>query len=378
MTANTADPAPRRRSAFVVVWRIHRWIGLGFAAVLIVVSVSGGLLVMHPELERVIERDRHVIKPPADPATAARAEPEAVLRQAIELAPPGFRPLRVQPGESADRTDKYVFISDDGANRRWSAFVNPYTGELVWHGHDESLLRPWLLHLHEKLHLGATGFVIVGVASVALLLLGFTGLWITRDRWRLLWRNPFRRRAAGARVLFADLHKWFGLASLYFTLVLGGTGLWFAILIVPGVLKGDAREPLSPPFDFSRLTSVSAALATTRQTFPDAEIARVIFPWRDDVGLQIRLLHRDAPIWAKFNRIDFDPITGEVRQVRRASDASAKAKLESILGPLHFGYYGAAWVKWLYVLGGFSPALLSVTGLVIWWRRLRRPITSCN
>lgn len=369
----TPEKRIRRWHAFLLAWKFHRWLGLGFAAVIIVVSLTGGLLVMHPEVERILERDRHVIPAPAEPATATRAPIEEILRQVAPLAPAGFRPLRLEPGKSADRTDKYVFISDDGANRRWSAYANPYTGQLVWHGPDQSLLRPWLLHLHEHLHLGDVGFLIVGLASLALLLLGFTGVWITRDRWRILFRNPFRRRSAGPRLAFADFHKWLGLASLYFSLVLGATGLWFTVLILPGIFKIETRAQRSPPFDLAQLTSVSAALATTRATFPDAEIARIIFPWKEGVGLQIRVLHRKAPIWLKQSRIDFDAVTGETLRIRRATDATRTEKLNSILAPLHFGYYGSPLVKWLYVLGGFSPALLAVTGTAVWWTRTVRP-----
>jgi uncharacterized iron-regulated membrane protein len=55
-----------------------------------------------------------------------------------------------------------------------------------------------------------------------------------------------------------------------------------------------------------------------------------------------------------------------------ARDASAGQKFQSILGPLHFGYMGSPLVKWLYVLGGFAPALLAFTGTAIWWTRLAR------
>ncbi len=68
------------------------------------------------------------------------------------------------------------------------------------------------------------------------------------------------------------------------------------------------------------------------------------------MGLQIRVLHRDAPVWRKLSRIDFDPTSGEVRRIRDAAKASASAQFESILGPLHFGYYGSP------LLGANAPA----------------------
>jgi uncharacterized iron-regulated membrane protein len=167
--------------------------------------------------------------------------------------------------------------SDDGANRRWSAYANPYTGALVWHGPDQSLFRPWLLRLHEYLHVGKIEYAIVSLAAVALTLLGLTGIWITRDRFRALLRHPFRLHL-GRRVAFSDLHKWIGLCSLYFTLVLGATGVWFTWNAVPDLLTAKPHKPLAPAFDLTTLTPITPALAVVRTTFPDAEIARIIFP----------------------------------------------------------------------------------------------------
>jgi uncharacterized iron-regulated membrane protein len=81
------------------------------------------------------------------------------------------------------------------------------------------------------------------------------------------------------------------------------------------------------------------------------------------------LLHRDAPVWRKFSRIEFDARTGNVRTIRAAANNSAGDQFAAMLAPLHFGFYGATWVKWAYFFGGLSPALLGLTGLLIW--RLR-------
>lgn len=369
LSSNRARPAWRRR-VYPAVWTAHRWLGLGFAVVIVLVSLTGGLLVMQDEVERVFERGRQVVVVPAD--TSARAPLADIVRRAAREAPPGFRPLRLEPAAAPDRSDKLVFIGEDRV-ARWSVFVNPYTGDFLWRGPDQSLLRPWLLHLHDKLHLGDTGYVIVGLAAVALTLLGLTGVWMTRRKVLAVLRHPLRR-GRGARLAFSDLHQWFGLVSIYFTLVLGLTGVWFAWLIVPGIFQRETRAPLAEPFDLAQLAPVEPALAAVRARFPGAELARIIFPWDDGVGLQIRVLHRDAPLWRKLSRMEFDPVTGEPRKTVDARDASAGQKFQSILGPLHFGHMGSPLVKWLYVVGGFAPALLAFTGTAIWWvRRARRP-----
>jgi uncharacterized iron-regulated membrane protein len=43
-----------------------------------------------------------------------------------------------------------------------------------------------------------------------------------------------------------------------------------------------------------------------------------------------------------------------------------------ILKQLHFGQFGGIWIKIIYALGGFTPAILSITGFVLWWKRRRR------
>ena len=367
MTPLSPTQRIRRWSLFLWLWRLHRWMGLTLGALIILLSLTGSLLVMHHELETWIHPERHVV--PAPPAGASRAPIVPLLQKLQTEAPAGYRPLRIEPGHGVTSADKIVFVSPDRVHR-WSALVNPWTGDVLWRGSDQSLLTPWLLHLHMHLQAGKWGYVLTGLAAVALTLLGLTGLWITRDHLTTLLRRPFRLKR-GWRVAASDLHKWTGLASIYFTLVLGATGVWFAILIVPQYFRADFRPPLGPPFDLSRLTAVETAITATEREFPGAELSRVIFPWDTGIKLQIRVLHRDAPIWAKQSRMDFDPITGEHLRTVRASEATTAQKWRSILAPLHFGYFGSPLVKWLYVVGGAMPAVLAITGTTIWWLRRR-------
>ncbi len=358
----------RRWQTYLAVWGLHRWLGLGTGLFIVVASLTGALLVLHHDLERWLHPERHVVPapPPEAPPGPGLAD---IVRAVAPLAPPGYRPLRIEPGHGATDAYKLVFIGAD-SSIRWSAFFDPHTGQVLWHGADQHLLTPWLLHLHMHLHAGTVGYVAMGVASLALTLLALTGVWITRGRLALLLRRPLRL-GRGWRIAASDLHKWTGLVSLYFSFILGATGLWFSILIIPDELRRQAPEPLAPAFDLTQLAPIEPALATVRAQWPGAELARIILPWDDGVGLQVRVLHREAPVWRKLSRIDFDPATGAIRRIRDARDAAWTDQLQSILGPLHFGYYGSTLVKWLYVAGGLAPTVLCVSGTIIWWCRRR-------
>lgn len=356
----------RRWHTYLIVWTVHRVLALGFGALIVLASLTGGVLVLHHDLERVIERDRHVL--PRSGGEKSALPIETLVRNVMPLAPNGYRAFRLLPGKTAEESDQIMFLSPDGRTR-WSAFVNPFTGDVLWHGADQSLFTPWLLALHMHLHVGGWGYVVTGLAGVGLLLLGVTGLYIYRDRLRALWRFPMRLDR-GWRVALSDLHKWVGVVTIYFSLVLGLTGTIYSATIAPGQIAGP--KPLAAPFDLTQLTAIEPLIAQARARFPGGTIQRVAFPTSTKAPVTILILEREAPVWRKFSRIEFDPATGAVRAVRDARAATVREKFAAMLAPLHMGFYGAPLVKWLYALGGFAPALLAVSGTAIWFLRTRK------
>lgn len=360
----------RRWHTYLIVWVVHRVLGLGVGVLILLASLTGGLLVMHHELETLLEHDRRHLGVSSTGADFGlpRQPVAALAAAAAPHAPAAYRPFRYLPGSAPDAADQVMFVSPDGRTR-WSAFVNPYTADVRWHGDDQSLLTPWLLGLHMHLHLGGWGYVVTGLGGAGLFFLGLTGLYLHRDRLGALWRRPMRF-GRGGRIACSDLHQWLGMASIYFSLVLGLTGLIYCVTIAPAQIA--AAKPLAAPFDLNRLTPVEPLLQFARTRFPEGTIQRVSFPGTATSPLTILILERSAPVWRKFSRIDFDPVTGQVRAVRDARQATTREKFAALLAPLHMGIHGSTLVKWLYVIGGFSPAVLAATGTAIWWLRTRK------
>jgi uncharacterized iron-regulated membrane protein len=360
------EPARRLRRwhVWLVVWRVHRWLGLGFGALLVLLSASGSLLVVHHELEHWLERDLHVAPRRSDTPTKVPALTD-LAHSVASLAPAGYRLFRVTPAADSVGTHRFTFRASD-APVRWVAFVEPATGRTLWSGPEKSLLTPWLLGLHMQLHAGRTGYYVTGLCGLALALLALTGLYIHRDRLAQLWRHPFRLRL-GWRVALADLHKWIGIFTLYFPVILGITGALYCL----SILTAATPPPPTQPFNPASLAPLEPMLDMARQTFPGSEIFRAQIPAQVGGGVSLLILHRDAVPWQKFSRVEFDAATGALRSVRAASDAPAGAQFRSMLAPLHFGLYGAAWVKWAYFIGGLTPAALAISGTVLWWVRRR-------
>jgi uncharacterized iron-regulated membrane protein len=364
MSASPTFPENRLRTwhAWLVVWRVHRWLGLGAGALLVLLSLTGSLLVVHHEIEAFLERDRRAVH--AVPGAPLRPLKE-ILSAAAAAAPGDHRLFRVFPGE-ADETCRVLFLAPDNTTR-WTVFVDPFDATVRWSGPDQRLLTPWLLGLHMQLHAGRAGYYVTGAAGLGLTLLALTGLYLHRDHLRTLARHPFRLRL-GWRVALSDLHKWTGIAALYFPLVLGVTGtlyVWRSLGVKPAPstvarLELAALAPLEP------------MLAAAQQQFPAGELLRLQFPAEAKGALTVLVLHRDNPPWQKFSQVTFDPLTGARRGLRDATQASAAEQFASLLAPLHFGFYGATWVKAAYFVGGFAPGVLAITGVLLWLVRTRR------
>jgi len=354
-----------RWHTYLLVWKLHRVLALVFGALLLLMSLSGSLLVLHHEIERAFEPDRHTVPP------AARGQPARPLanlaRTIAPLAPADYQLFRIEPADTAEGTHKFIFRSTSGTTR-WSAFVAPSTGEVLWRGPDQALFSPWLLELHMRLRAGRAGYAVTGLAGVGLVLLGLSGLFLHRERMGALWRHPFRV-SLGWRVAFADLHKWIGIAALYFVIVLGVTG---AIYACRGFTTTPPRPTSTRAFTLAQLAPLEPMLAAARERFPGAEILRAQLPPQAGGAVTVLLLHREAPVWQKFSRMDFDAATGALRGVRAANELPAGEQFAAMLAPLHFGFYGATWVKWAYFVGGFTPTLLALTGLLVWWHRGRQ------
>ncbi|HLP25695.1 MAG TPA: PepSY-associated TM helix domain-containing protein, partial [Acidobacteriota bacterium] len=62
MSADPVNLAPEKRlrrwHTWLVVWRVHRWLGFVAGALIVLLSATGSLLVVHHELEAWLERDR--------------------------------------------------------------------------------------------------------------------------------------------------------------------------------------------------------------------------------------------------------------------------------------------------------------------------------
>lgn len=356
---------------------------------MLIIGTSGAVAVFIEEIDWLVTPALRV----KSGGAAVRADIDTVLAN-VKSAYPGARLTALNVSDRA----AFAHVAKVQVKERGNldVFIDPATGTIrgdrVYSSAYTSTLRNFIRQLHLRLFMGLWGRVFVGVFGVTLVLSCITGLWIYRGWIKNLFR--LRWNGSGERTRWSDLHKFVGVWSLVFNLMVGATGAVFGLenltnqirskWLQPRVENGGSSQrsvrekslpaPERPTAD-ARLT-VEALLAKARKAFPDLTVTGITFP----TNLTAAVIFRGSvpsPLVQQShvrsaNVITLDPYTGAV--VRKVDGREAKGwdRLYSSFDPLHFGYFGGMTTKVIWFVLGLAPGVLSLSGGWLWWKRTRR------
>ena len=369
------------------LFQIHLWSGCILVMYAIVIGLTGSALVFKDELLRKLEPTLYQVVPVARQTTMDAT----VLR--IENSHPGWIAFALRNFDKHTQATELLMRPATGGatpNYRVVSF-NPYTGEVLLDRLRYAGLLGLLSNLHIYLLSGETGLLISGWMALGLLLLCLSGLvlwWPGVQRW--VSALVFHRRSSWRRMNF-DLHTVIGFwTSAAFILVII-TGLDFAfprplgrvIEFVSGhgyrdtgvSLDAIARKP--QPSGTEVLTLDQAIAAAYKALPPDAPPGYLQLPSRDGLTFRVTGYYRGAAPYSHLVRILLDGHTGALLASSDTQDQDLGSRLEQYSVALHFGLFGGTGrlgvaVKILWVVLGMVPALLAVTGVVMFWNRKLR------
>jgi len=418
----SSPAAPRARLPRLrpVAALLHRWMGLATAAFLFVAGITGAIIAWSQELDAWLNPQllrAHVAGPAQSAPEVARAiearHPEAQVT---------FVPLSVEPGRSwsfgvEPRIDPLT--SQPHELGFSEVFVEPATGAELgtrqWGGAwpiTRETLVSFLYELHYSLHLPAIagndrwGVWLMGAVALIWAVDCFIGMYLTlparpraaravgadvrsasRKSWLQRWKPSWRVRWRGGsyKVNF-DLHRAGGLWTWGVLFVIAFTGFSMNLyreLFLPllsrvsqvSLTPYEQREPASLPLVANRgfeevldKARAEAALRGWQEPASAVSYARELgfysvsfsFPdtaWGASVGEQRQLYWdgRDGTLLGAS-----PPGQGTV------ADLYVNAQL-----PLHSGRLFGLPGRILVSLTGVVVAMLSVTGVVVWWRKRR-------
>ena len=351
---------------------VHLWIGAGLLVVMVPLGVTGSVLVWHDQLDRALEAHRYAVSGPA----ASRNVKD--YAQAAEQAFAGrARLTQIRLPEAAG--DPVVAVgrmagpgSPSGRPRTLNAWIDPPSGRVLDVAEIAKGPMMVLHRLHGSLMIPQVGRKVVGWLGWAMFASCATGLWLWWPRGGAVLKGLRWRR--GDSMLF-NLHHTVGFWVCVPLAVLSLTGVYTSFPQTSRALFGIEAPPraagpgrFAPPLENPRMTFGDAAAAA--QALASGEVREINAPTRGERPAWRIVLQASGEAPSRTIRVADE--TGEAAIDSGARSARGGDPVSRLMRQVHDGTgTGLVW-RAVITLAGIAPAVLGLSGLVMWLRRRAR------
>lgn len=375
--SSTREKRRKKLSAQYIAWWIHSLFGLKLTLALSLVLFTGAIAVLAEEIDWLVYPEMRVERQPGQ----VHLSPGQLADQ-VKLSHPELSIYYVQI--YPDRPYLAAQIDFDRPDGSWGKlWINPYTGAI---NGELDYLTPgrFFADLHGDLFLGRPGRILVNFTGILVLMALITGLIAYPKFWRYF---LFKPRTGNLRVFLGDLHKLVGLWSLWIVLCIGLSGSWWFYhfplafyMDMPELVEPRKSKPL---LDYDQIPeqanfmSITELVESTEKTFPGMQINIARPPEHNS---DVYTLIGTADEWLltawRGNKVFVSPYTGEVIDTDMAADRTIGQRFDGAMGPLHYGNWGTGSgylpVRFAWFLGGLAMTFLSISGMLIYYKRARK------
>lgn len=350
------------------VFQIHRILGLIGGFFIILLTITGSILVWESQVDGWLNADVTKVVPGKSlPSSNNTRQPVDTLLASVRGQYPSAKLLNLRLyAAEPDRAVRMELL--ENSERVW-VYLNPYTGAVIGIRNRESSFIRRTRELHENLLLEPIGGYLMGLVGLCLLGSVLTGVWYYRKSLLSVfslgvrWRKP-------RRIVYADLHKYLGVVALLFMTLMGATGTFFHW---EQIERAFGDRPSRPDGPAPVVANLDAYLSRSQQALPGFVAEFVQFPEGPDRPLAVRgNTPESTRLFGRFTAaVEFDAATGAQQKIFRAEEADAEYKMEHLFEELHFGRFGGPVTQILWSFFALSTALVSLTGLLLWWVKRR-------
>lgn len=396
-----------------LAWTIlHRWIGLGIAGFLFVSGLTGAVISWDHELDELLN-------PHLTEARVARvALPPLDLVERVEARDPRLRvasfPFAVEPGEAMPISVRPTVdpatgkLHELGFNQ---VFLDPATGEQLgarewgaaWPINRETFVS-FLYKLHYSLHLPEIwgvdlwGRWLLGAVAIVWTIDCFVGFYLTLPTrrsarhgrsWWLRWKPAWQIKVSGSRYRVAfDIHRAFGLWLWAMLLTIAFTGfslnlyreIFYPLMslvsqVTPNIFSqqppAGRHQPIEPAMGYREIVE-RARSEVARRGWSEPMGSAFYTPGFGIYGVRFHRTGADRGAAGVGPAIlYFDGRTGASLGARQPWTGTAADIFLQAQFPLHSGRILGLSGRVLISAMGLVVAALSVTGVVIWYRKRR-------
>jgi len=391
--ATGVAPKPRRKSVWKhtpqrsrlrrALFQIHLWVGVVVALYAVVIGLTGSLLVFSAEIEGWLEPQVHFVVPEKSSVTLQDEW------EWVKAKHPEHRVLSLGLPEAPDHAATFALMPKGPLNRAkiLNVYFDPYTGKVL--GEQTTIDGPlgWARNLHYFLLAGETGLIVNGWMGFGLLVLCVTGVviwWPGILRWK---RSLGVSWGANWKRVNWDLHSSVGFWCCASLLVVSFTGVYFAFPKIIGGLtlvaaRSDIKTTLAlmapskalPHAKDAAAISLDKVVAKGSKELPREPLSYVQLPLGPDAVFTVIQYPQGSAPYSQMASVDIDPYAGRILRRFNTAQYPLGMRIVQYYHSVHFGSFGGRgvfgrFVQWLWVALGLTPAVLGVTGLLMYWNR---------
>ena len=339
-----------------LIFRWHHWSGLIVGIFLLIMSLSGAMLAFTDEIEAGYESKWLTIQNPNGDFSF-----DPSIHKIRDL----YHGWEIRIYDQPSKNEALVYDLRKG-NEIKKIFVHPVSGVLLHVEENvQQQLHRVLLNLHYTLFAGTIGKITVFFVGILFLISLVTGIYIYRRAIvkGLLFRIHINRKTK--RSFYSSIHRAIGVWSIFFNILIVSTGLLISGNIALAALKATPNTKTPVRSEIGSVDSINNILAKDQ---PGFRVYLVRIAANSNV-IQFSGNFKGDPFYygKYYSRFYYDGLTGQLQKTELLKDQPGFKKIQSIAGPLHFGNYGGLPIKILYCILGLMPAILSISGFIIWW-----------
>lgn len=396
-------PLPSRS----LMLKIHRWLSLGGLVWILIISLTGAVLVFGPQ---ITARSR----PELFEATPGDKGPQAMVDAGLARFPDedvaidhisfpidnrGVYVLHVTVSQRATAEQLATGATIERNPRSWLVYLDPGTAEVNGARPEASGFIYWCKRGHyllwqDKGFLGFSGDDLAGLVALSLLFITLIGFYLWYFPKVKHWFRNLRVRSRKGFFLFnLDLHRTVGLVVLLPLTVISFTGAAFSYpdmkllweRLTPAQHDYAQHEPEEAPIseepgedeEPGEVLTTDGVWQLLKERYPDHRLNSLEPPvetadvWGAYLDKGYSPRQRDNTSGNMY--VAIDRFSHEVVYEGTPEDGNVWDQLwEDWSLPLHGGDFLGNTSRWVWLLVGLSPVVLSGTGVTVWWVRRKR------
>lgn len=352
---------------------IHLYLGLAAGLVIMITCFTGAVLVFEKELQQNIYPERYFVE-----ANGTSLPLESLISN-LKKTLPDATVTGVKVYTEANRSVELSYSGKE-KDQNGTAFMNPYTGELISLYSYRTTFFYTMFSLHRWLLAGDTGKLIVGISTVIFLFILITGivLWWPENKKKLKQRLKLKWNAGWKRVNH-DFHIVLGFYSAIFLFAFAFTGLawsfqWFnnGIYWITGT-ESKRPDPPTSVYDSTYQTITwDVALVSIKNHVSNVQYYSLSSPKDSASAISVSTLSI-SPVHEKASdQYYIDQYSGQFLGSFVYQDRNLGQRVRSLFYPIHVGSIGGLPGRIIALLACLAGAIFPITGVIMWLNRLKK------